>query len=66
VLELRDLERLERAHDVDGMLASVLGDCYRKSMKPSPLPGRVQRMKAEVDRREETIERKLRYLLWIN
>lgn len=66
VLEVRDLERLERAHDVDGMLSSVLGEYYRKSMKPSPLIGRLARMKGEVDRREETIERKLRYLFWIN
>jgi hypothetical protein len=66
VLELRDLERLERANDVEGMLSSVLGEYYRKSMTPSPLIGRLQRMKGEVDRREETIERKLRYLFWIN
>jgi hypothetical protein len=35
-------------------------------MKASPLPGRLRRMKSEIDRREEPLERKLRYLFWIN
>jgi hypothetical protein len=37
-----------------------------KRMRPSPLPRRLDRMKAEVDRGEESLDRKLRYLFWIN
>jgi hypothetical protein len=66
VIDLDALEKLDRARNVEGELASVLGDYYRRDMKASPLPGRLSRMKGEVDRREETIERKLRYLFWIN
>jgi hypothetical protein len=66
VLELNELERLERARDVEGMLSSILGEYYRGDMRRSPLPSRVQRMKGEVDRGEERLERKLRYLIWIN
>lgn len=32
----------------------------------SPLLGRLQRMKGEIDRGHESLERKLRYLLWLN
>jgi hypothetical protein len=35
-------------------------------MKPSPLPRRLERMKGEVERGDESLERKLRYLLWVN
>jgi hypothetical protein len=66
VLHVRDLERLERSKDMEGTLASILGDTYVASMKASPLPGRLRRMKSEIDRREEPLERKLRYLFWIN
>jgi len=65
-LHVRDLERLERGRDLDGILASLLGDNYVPSMKPSPLPGRLLRMKGQIDRREEGLERKLRYLFWLN
>ncbi|MBI4704079.1 MAG: hypothetical protein HY744_23465 [Deltaproteobacteria bacterium] len=66
VLWPKELERLDRAHDVEGALRSVLGDYYVRRMKPSPLVRRLQRMKGEMDRGEESMERKLRYLLWIN
>lgn len=66
VLNLRDLERLERDNDVEGALRSVLGDYYVREMKASPLPGRLGRMKGELERGEESFERKLRYLIWIN
>jgi hypothetical protein len=66
VIDLDAVEKLERPQDVEAALASVLGDYYRKDMKPSPILGRLNRMKGEVDRHEESIERKLRYLFWIN
>lgn len=66
VLNLRELERLERDDDIEGVLGSVLGDYYVRSMKASPLPARLGRMKNELERGEESFERKLRYLIWIN
>jgi hypothetical protein len=35
-------------------------------MPPSPLVDRLQRISREVDAGEETFERKLRYLIWLN
>lgn len=61
-----DLERFDRTDDVAGMARSVLGSGWKKEMSPSPLPSRLARMKAEVDRNDETFERKLRYFLWVN
>lgn len=66
VLDLDLLERAERKRDVEAALGSLLGANYRRQMKPSPLPSRLSRMKGEVDRGEESLERKLRYLFWIN
>lgn len=66
VIEVAELERLESDEDVEGVLRSLFGDYYVRDMKPSPLPRRLARMKSEVDRGEETMERKLRYLIWIN
>lgn len=51
---------------VEGLLRSLFGDCYVAAMTPSQLPARLSRMKSEVDRGEESFERKLRYLLWVN
>jgi hypothetical protein len=44
----------------------VFGEYYRTDIKPSPLAGRLQRMKGEVDRGQEGLSRKLRYLFWLN
>ena len=66
VIEIDDLRRLERAHDGEGALSSLLGEYYVQAIKPSPLPARLARMKGEIDRREEGLSRKLRYLFWIN
>lgn len=65
-LTARDMKRLDRVDDVEGMLSAIFGDRYVASMKPSPLPKRLLRMKGEIDKREEGLERKLRYLFWIN
>jgi hypothetical protein len=44
----------------------LLGHGYAKTMKPSPLIGRLKRMKHELDRGDETLSKKMRYLLWLN
>ena len=66
VFKLDELKRLDRADDVEGALRSVLGEYYVRRMKASPITGRLDRMKNEVKRGEESLERKLRYLFWLN
>lgn len=64
-----ELQRALRRHDgaaVEAGLRQVFGGAWRDSMTPSKLPMRLERMKKEIDRSEDTIERKLRYLLWLN
>jgi hypothetical protein len=51
---------------VEKSLQQILGDYYVPEMKSSPLVKRLVRMKGEIDRRQEPLERKLRYLLWLN
>ena len=51
---------------VERLLQEVFGDKYGMSMKPSPLLRRLQRMKQEIDRGQESLNRKLRYLFWLN
>jgi hypothetical protein len=65
-LTTRDVETLDEGHDPEAMLSALLGDHYVASMRPSPLPGRLARMKREIERHEEGLERKLRYLFWLN
>lgn len=64
VFELREL--FQARLDPERGLRSVLGSAYADKMTPSPLPARLARMRKEVERGEESFERKLRYLLWIN
>ena len=48
---------------------ATVGDCRwlpGENMRMSPLLGRLERMKQEVDRGKESFERKLRYFLWVN
>ncbi len=66
VIKPTELERLVEARQVETALGSVLGTYYVKRMKPSPIIGRLNRMKGEMERGEESLERKLRYLLWLN
>ncbi len=66
VLDLRELERLDQGHDVDGALSSVLGEYYVREMKPSPLLRRLERVRAEVEQHHEELNHKLRYLFWLN
>jgi hypothetical protein len=59
-------QMLSRRGQTEAFLADVLGEGYRDSMPRSPLIDRLRRMKSEVDRGDETFERKLRYLFWLN
>lgn len=58
------LEHAER--DPDRALKSLFGDAYVAQMKPSGLPRRLLRMSQEIERGEESLGRKLRYLFWLN
>jgi hypothetical protein len=51
---------------VEAVLHGVLQNGYQSAMQPSPLVGRLRQMKAQLARGEDTFERKLRYLLWLN
>ena len=51
---------------IEQLLRGVLGNGFQTQMKPSPLVGRLRAMKRQLDRGEDTFERKLRYLLWLN
>jgi hypothetical protein len=66
VIDTRDLARLSKSQDIDPAMKSILGEYYVEEMHPSPLPRRLARMKGEIDRNEEEMERKIRYLLWLN
>lgn len=51
---------------IDGLVRELLGNGYKQQMKPSPLLGRLRAMKQDLERGEDTVERKLRYLFWLN
>jgi hypothetical protein len=51
---------------IDHVLRGLLGHGYRTKMKASPLPGRLHRMRGEIERGDESLGRKMRYLLWLN
>ena len=57
-----DLSQLVRKQDVRGLLQNG----YQTAMRPSPLVARLRQMKQQLDRGEDTFERKLRYLFWLN
>ncbi|MBN2358038.1 MAG: hypothetical protein JXR83_01205 [Deltaproteobacteria bacterium] len=65
-IDVPALERCERDNDIECFLNNLFGDWYVKQAQASQLPLRVRRMKSEVDRGEESLERKLRYLIWLN
>jgi hypothetical protein len=52
--------------DSKRVLVGLFGRAYVESMRPSELPGRLERMKSEVDAGKESLARKLRYLFWLN
>ena len=59
-------ERDDTPAGVERILRGLLGHGYQTAMRRSPLVGRLRRMHDELDRGEDTFERKLRYLLWLN
>ena len=63
--ELRPLRR-ETPGAVSEFLGRVLGPAYKAQMPASPLINRLQRMRKEIDRGQDSMERKLRYLFWLN
>lgn len=63
--ELRPINR-DDPGALSEVLGSVLGPAYKSKMVPSALIERLTRMRREVDRGEDTFERKLRYLFWLN
>jgi hypothetical protein len=48
------------------LLRGILGNGYQPAMRATPLVGRLRHMKQQLDRGQDTFERKLRYLLWLN
>ena len=59
-------DELPRPQMYERILRGLLGHGYTESMRASPLVGRLRHMKQELERGEDTVERKLRYLLWLN
>jgi hypothetical protein len=62
----RSLRRNADPGEASETLGRLLGPSYKSSMPPSPLIDRLNRMSKELDRGEDTFERKLRYLFWLN
>jgi hypothetical protein len=62
----RAIERASRKRDAGTLVSQVFGDHYVATMKPSPLPKRLLRMKGEIEHSEDELDRKLRYFFWIN
>jgi hypothetical protein len=64
-----DFHKLDHKMDAAGaeiVLRGLIGNGYQTKMHPSPLVARLRAMKTQLDRGEDTFERKLRYLLWLN
>jgi len=57
---------LPRPQMYERIFRGLLGHGYAESMRASPLVGRLRHMKEELERGEDTIDRKLRYLFWLN
>jgi hypothetical protein len=68
VLDLGAIDRITDSEDpdLDALAREFFGSYYVDGMKPTPLVGRLRRMRDDLSRGEDTLERKLRYLLWLN
>jgi hypothetical protein len=69
VIRLDHVDALEgerTRENAERVLNDILGEKYVPKMKPTPLLKRLARMKREMEQGEESLERKLRYLLWLN
>ena len=63
--ELRGLKHRD-AGATSELLGKIFGPAYKAKLAPSPLIDRLERMRREVKRGEETFERKVKYLIWLN
>jgi hypothetical protein len=50
----------------EAMLRGVLGNGFATKMRASPLVARLRHMREELERGEDTLGKKLRYLIWLN
>jgi hypothetical protein len=50
----------------EAFLRGILGRGYAETMRASPLVGRLRHMKEALDHGQDTVDRKLRYLFWLN
>ena len=69
VIRLDNVDALEgerTKENAEKVLKDIFGEKYVPQMKPTPLLKRLARMKREMEQGEESLERKLRYLLWLN
>ena len=66
VIDFHTLDQKKDAAGAEAVLRGLLGNGYQTAMHPSPLVSRLRAMKTQLDRGEDTFERKLRYLLWLN
>jgi hypothetical protein len=57
---------LPRPQMYERMFRGMLGNGYAESMRASPLVERMRHMKAELDRGDDTVDRKVRYMMWLN
>ncbi len=63
--ELRQLRRQDPGA-LSELLGGVLGPAYKAQMPATQLLKRLHRMSKEIQREEDTLERKFRYLIWLN
>jgi hypothetical protein len=61
-----DFSKVDPKLDIEGVLQDLVGNGYRTKMKPSPIVSRLRKMKDQLSRGEDTFDRKLRYLMWLN
>lgn len=68
VLNMRAMEKHADGAEMnpDAFMRELFGSFYVEKMQPSKLVGRLTRMAGELTRGEDTLDRKLRYLFWIN
>lgn len=66
--QLHTLDHMNRQDPgaLSELLGQVLGPSYKSSMPASPLLQRLERISKEIDHGQDTFERKLRYLFWLN
>ncbi len=64
VIDFGDMS--ESTQNVERVLRGVLGNGYRAGMTPSKLVQRLRTMKEDLERGSDTVDKKLRYLLWLN